>query len=280
MNFDTFTLQCFLVLAETGSFSETAIRLNRSQSAISQQITKLEQQIGKPLIIRHKPLSLTPEGILLLSYANKMYNLQRELIDTFREPELTGSINFGLPDDFASVFLQDILTDFVRTHPRVNLNVECDLTLNLMKKFKQRTLDLVLVKLKPAGQMKHSVNMWREKLVWVGRNQTIEQTNTLPLVLSPDPCVYRAAALSALDKKGIDSRIVFSSHSYTGKIAAVQAGLGLTVLPKKLIPDGLYALPTTRCTPALEPSDVSLIKHASNNYTINSFEAFILNKLT
>lgn len=64
MSLDTVTLQCFLAVAETRSFTKAAVRIGRTQSAVSQQIAKLEQLIEKPLILRGRELSLTPDGEL------------------------------------------------------------------------------------------------------------------------------------------------------------------------------------------------------------------------
>src|SRR5690606_23908672 len=110
-------------------------------------ISKLETQIGKPLFIRGRNFALTSEGEILLTYAKKIIKLNREAMDRFKQPELHGEVRFGLPEDFASVFLSDVLTEFTSLHPRILLNVECDLTLNLLGRFKNNEFDIVLVKM-------------------------------------------------------------------------------------------------------------------------------------
>jgi DNA-binding transcriptional LysR family regulator len=116
MNIDTVTLQCFLAVAETGSFTKAAERVNRTQSAVSQQMAKLENMLGKMLVTRGKTFSLTAEGEIFLSYARQIYVLHREVMDRFKEPDLEGEVRFGMPEDFASVYLSDVLVDFFRVH--------------------------------------------------------------------------------------------------------------------------------------------------------------------
>ena len=101
MSIDTITLQCFIAVAETGSFTKAAERVGRTQSAISQQMTKLEHLLGKPLLTRGKTFALTPEGDIFLGYARQIFALHREAMDRFKEPELEGEVRFGLPENFA-----------------------------------------------------------------------------------------------------------------------------------------------------------------------------------
>lgn len=147
MSIDTITLQCFIAVAETGSFTKAAERVGRTQSAISQQMTKLENLLGKSLLLRGKTFALTPEGEIFLGYARQIFALHREAMDRFKEPELEGEVRFGLPENFATVYLSEVLAEFSRIHPRILLNIECDLTLNLFERFKKKQFDLVLVKM-------------------------------------------------------------------------------------------------------------------------------------
>lgn len=282
MNLDTLTLECFITTAETGSFTKAAERVHRTQSAVSQQIAKLENFLGKSLFQRGKQLTLTTDGELFLGYARKMFTLHKEAIDRFKEPDLSGEVRFGLPEDFASVFLSDVLTNFVEIHPHILVNMECDLTLHLLDRFKKKELDLVLVKMSQPQDFPNGTEVWSEKLEWVGSPQILEKLQAnemaLPLVLSPQPCVYRASSLKALEEKNIPWRIVFSSPSYAGTIAAVKAGLGITVLPHNMIPAELTAIKLPQL-PSLKDTHISLLKQDQNNPAVNSFEKFVLLKL-
>lgn len=277
MNIDTIAMQVFIAVAETGSFTKAAERVGRTQSAVSQQIAKLENLLDKGLFIRGKSLSLTSEGEIFFSYAKKIFSMHREAIDRFKEPELQGEVRFGLPEDFASVYLSDVLIDFTRIHPLVMLNIECDLTMNLFERFKKKEFDLVLVKMNRPEDFPNGQEILSEPLEWVGNNEFISN-EPLPVVLSPKPCVYRRSALEALEKKGIKWRLVFSSPSYTGTIAAVKAGMGITVLPKPMIPKELKII-KSKHLPKLQDTHVSILKHSSDNSVVNSFEDFVIGKL-
>ncbi|KAB7731178.1 LysR family transcriptional regulator [Rudanella paleaurantiibacter] len=281
MSLDTVTLQCFLAVAETGSFTKAADRVNRTQSAVSQQLAKLELILGKTLINRGKILSLTNEGEIFLGYARQIFALHREALDRFKQPELEGEVRFGLPEDLATVLLSDVLVNFSRIHPRVFLKVECDLTLNLFDRFRRGEFDLILVKMSRPEEFPEGVDMWSESLEWVGKDEHFKNSDAqspLPLVLSPQPCVYRARAIEALETAGIPWRLVYSSPSYTGTVAAVKAGLGLTVLPKAIVPAPLEVL-RSNLLPPLPQTHVSLLRQGHASKAVESLEEFVLKKV-
>jgi DNA-binding transcriptional LysR family regulator len=284
---DEFTLRCFLAVVETGSFTKAAQEVKRTQSAITQQMHNLEKALGKKLFNRGRQMSLTKDGELFLPYANKIFSLHLEMLDRFKHPELEGEISFGLPEDFAALFLSDVLTDFSRLHPRILLNVECDLTLNLFERFKKGAFDMVLVKMSRPEDFPNGVEVWSEPLEWVGKSDyvsSLETSQPIPLVLSPEPCVYRASALKALEKAGIRWRIVFTSPSYAGIVAAVNAGMGITTFPRTMIPEKLEVILdhtlSGNTLPVLPDIHVSLLKQTDKNECIQSLEDFLLKKMS
>ena len=278
---DEFTLKCFLAVIETGSFTKAAHKVNRTQSAITQQMNSLEKSLGKKLFDRGKQIRLTKDGEIFLPYANKIFSLHLEVLDRFTHPELEGEIRFGLPEDFATMFLSDVLTDFSRLHPRILLNVECDLTLNLLDRFKKGAFDMVLVKMNRPEDFPNGVEVWSEPLEWIGKSEympPLDQNIPLPLVLSPQPCVYRASALQALENARIRWRMIFISPSYAGIIAAVTAGMGITTLPRTMVPDTLEVI-QEKFLPSLPDIHVSLLKQTDKNECLQSLEDFLLKKL-
>ena len=275
MSFDTLGLRCFLEAAATGSFTQAAQRVGRSQSAVSQQIAKIEDELGVRLFQRGREVRLTADGQVFLSYARRIHDLQREVLDRFREPDLEGEVRFGLPEDFASVYLSEVLAEFARIHPRVVLTIECDLTLNLLQRFRGGEFDLVLVKVNRPEDFPNGVDILDEPLAWLGNATLAEGDGPVPLVLAPQPCVYRAAAIAALEKAGRGWRQAVLSPSHMGTIAAVRAGLGLTVLPRPMIPEGVSAVPAA-LLPGLGDIHVSLLKRDAENAAIASLETFVL----
>ena len=278
---DIFSLECFIAVSECNSFSKAALRVNRTQSAVTQQIGSLEKKLGISLFDREKKVSLTKEGEMLLPYALRIYKLHQEILDHFKYPELDGEVRIGVPEDFATLFLADVLVNFSRIHPRVALNVECDLTLNLLDRFKNGRLDLALLKMSSPVEFPDGVEVWKEPLVWVCKEGALfQERGPLSLVLSPEPCVYRSIAIKALQAANIEWRIVYTSPSYAGIVAAVKANMGITVFPITMIPDHLEAAGDP-LLPPLPEIHVSLLKKMKKpTPAIETLSQFLLKKLT
>lgn len=272
-----FQLECFLAVAKHKSFTKAADEVKRTQSAVTQQIKSLEMQLGAPLFTRQKNLALTKEGELFYQYALKINALYKEAFDRFKYPELDGEVRVGVPEDFATLFLADVLNDFTEIHPRIFLKVECDLTLNLMERFRNEKLDLIVAKLKSAHEFPYGVEIWKEPLVWVSSKNFSHLQEPIPLVLSPEPCVYRSLAIDALEKARLRWRMVYTSPSYAGIIASVRANMGVTALPITMIPDPLHPC-SAPSLPSLPDIHVSLLKNHSSP-AIDTLAQFILEKL-
>lgn len=280
MSLDIIALQCFIAVADSGSITKAAEIVGRTQSAVSQQILKLEHLFDTELLYRNKKLTLTTDGDIFLNYARKIYALQREAIDHFRQPELKGEIRFGLPEDFATVLLSGVLANFIHNHPLISLKVECDFTANLYDKFKNNDFDLVLVKMPRPEDFPNGVEVWSEDLVWVGAPGLIEGGDeySVPLVLSPKPCVYRARAIESFEKYNKKWRIVYTSPSYAGIIAAVKAGIGITVMPRNMVPEDLTYIINSKL-PDLQDIHVSLLTKSDSVSMVHSFAQEVLKHL-
>ena len=122
-------LQTFIMIADTGSFTRAADEVHRTQSAVSMQMRRLEERIGKALFEKDgRTNKLTEEGERLLSYARRMIHLNRETLAAFDDRRLEGTIRIGTPDDYADRFLPEIMARFSRSNPRVELTVICEPT--------------------------------------------------------------------------------------------------------------------------------------------------------
>lgn len=179
------------------------------------------------------------------------------------------------------MILSDVLVEFSRHHPRVMLNVECELTLNLIERFNQGDFDLILIKTNQINHIAEGVDVWNEPVDWVGKRELLTQLNKttpIPLVLSPTPCVYRGNVIDSLEKNHLNWRLVFSSPSYAVKMAAVRAGLGITAIQRSMIPNDLDRL-DENFLPKLSEIHVSLLKRKKQNKAIESLEYFIMKKL-
>ena len=256
---DTLQLKSFIAITEIGTFSHAADAVCRTQSALSLQIKKLEDSLGCKLFDRAgRRVKLTAQGELFLGYAKHIIQLQWEAYSRLKEPDIEGEIRLGTPEDFATHYLPGVLACFRKHHPRIQLNVACDLTLNLIDGFQKGDFDLILVKRDPQS-IKGGTKVWREPLVWATADH-YKSEESLSLVLSPQPCIYRARALAALDHAKKIWHISYTSPSLSGRIAAVKAGLGITVLPANMLLPGIRTVSKGTNLPELADAEIALIK--------------------
>lgn len=243
MNLDIDCLRTFLLVCENMSFSCAADHVGRSQSTVSQQINKLEQQVGKSLLKRRKGrvLELTTDGGKLLPYARRILQLNDEAYASMADDMLTGSVRLGVPLDFFGRDFASWLTGFKNLHPMVGLEVEANQSENLIKRSARGEFDLAFFK-QDAGATEGSVVM-REQLVWAaGMNFAAGVQDSMPLVLFPEGCAYRRHAIAALRDNGRRWHVSFVSPSFECLRSAAIEGMGITVLARALVSPPLRVL--------------------------------------
>lgn len=260
-NLDLDLLRTFVLVVETGGFTRAGALIGRSQAAVSLQIQRLEDQVRARLLDRDsRGLSLTPLGEVLLGQARRLLRMNDDILTTLFGAEVAGEVRFGAPEDFATAYLPEILGRFAQANPKVQLNVTCDLTLNLLDGLQNGRLDLALIKRDPA-EANLGVRVWREPLVWVGASiDILDRPGPLPVIVAPAPCVYRRRALSALGDAGREWRVAYVSPSLAGQHAALRAGLGVTALPRDMTPDDLAIL--DHALPKLSDTEIALLTAA------------------
>lgn len=256
-------LRSFVTIAEAGSFTRAGERLGRTQSTVSLQIKRLEDLLGRRVFDRTpRTLELTDDGKELIGPARQMLRLNDATIAHLLEPEIAGRVRLGVPEDFATAHLPSVLSAFAAAHPLVELEVTCDLTLNLLERFHDGAFDFVLVKREPTAPLE-GVRVWREPLVWVARDRVAaSEMTTIPLVVSPQPCVYRKRATDALEAVGREWRVSYTSTSLAGSLSAVTEGLGIAVLPREMVTSHLVSIASDDVLPPLYDTEIALIEAA------------------
>lgn len=272
---DLALLVSFLDLVETRSFTRTAARVRRTQSAVSAQLRRLEEMLGTALFERTtRTVVPTAAGEQLLPHARAVIEAASALLARFRDLDVAGDVRVGCPEDVASADLPAILADFAAAFARVRLHVRCDLTLHLVEQFEAGAFDLVLVKQDPERLLPGARPLRQERLTWVGLPGAAGRPPAplVPLVLAPAPCVYRARALDALAGAGLVGDIVYASPSEAGQIAAVRAGLGYSVLPARRVPADLAAC--SNGWPPLRAAAICLLSGARPTGAAEAFARF------
>lgn len=252
-------LNSFVMLHQTGSFTETATRLGIGQSTVTQHIQRLEKSLGRQLVARDThQVRLTAEGEALLGYARGMLDLNGKVASLFGLNRLRGRIRLGVSEDVVASRLTSILEDFIRLYPLVDLELTVALSAVLYQMQDAGDLDLVLAK-RYVGET-HGQLLYREPLVWLARDpdHVLRRGDALPLIAFPPPSITRRVAQEALDREKVAWRIVCTCRSLSGLTAAARAGMGVLVQPRSMAPSGLREIPAGRL-PALEDAEFVLV---------------------
>ncbi|AND67863.1 hypothetical protein ATSB10_04090 [Dyella thiooxydans] len=247
VSFDPDVLRSFVQGVELGSFAKAAERLNRSTSAVSAQLKRLEEQAGRPLLRKAgRGMALTETGEVMLGYARRLLELNDEAAAAVRGVELEGRVRLGLQEDFGETLLPAVLGRFARAHPKLRIEARIARNAELLHGVNHGKLDLVLA-WEGEESSPHVERMARLPMRWIGsagaRTPRLRRRGeALPLVVLDAPCLVRRAAIDALDRAGIAWRIAFTSASLAGTWAAVTAGLGVSVRTPLGLPAGVRAL--------------------------------------
>jgi DNA-binding transcriptional LysR family regulator len=248
---DPVLLDSFLAVAQTRNFTEAGRRLGLRQSTVSQHVRKLEDAAGRRLFVRdtHRVVP-TADGEAMVGFARSILEANERAQRYFAGSQLRGRVRFGTSEDFVSSRLPEVLRDFVRLHPLVDVELTVDLSATLNAMVDDGVLDVALCK-RRAGDDRGRL-VWRDRLAWIGIEGTrIDPGLPLPLILYTPPSITRTAALETLERVGRPWRIVCSSGSLSGLRAAALAGLGVTVHARGLMPEGLSEVPAAYRLPEL-----------------------------
>jgi DNA-binding transcriptional LysR family regulator len=229
-------LRSFVSVVDAGGFTRAGERVHRTQSTVSQQIKRLEEDVGQPLLIRSgKDVTPTEAGERLLAYARRLLALAEEARDVLARPGHEGAVRLGVPEDFAAYRLAKLLAAFSRSHPTLRLDVRADQSANLKRDLERGELDLALFK-RTAGE-KGGIAVWPERVHWVTSKGHPRDTRagSVPLIGFPAGCLYRAGAIHALESAGRSWHMAYTSSNLSGIQAAVAAGMGLSILSEMAI---------------------------------------------
>jgi DNA-binding transcriptional LysR family regulator len=259
-NLEMDAMRTLLATQQLGSLNRAAERVGRSQSAVSQQMRKLEEQAGQPLFRKQgRGLVLTEAGDLLLSYARRILDLNDEAMTAVGGPALEGSVRFGLPGDFAETWLPAALGQFKRTHPGVRVEVMVDGNGRLLERLDRGELDLVLAmgyEARPDAERLATLPM-----TWIGPaglESVLRPGVPLDLALYNPPCFFRRGGLEALDGAGISWRVAFTTGSLQSLWAGVAAGLGITLRTSAGLPSSLTRIDAAAGLPSLPMVELCL----------------------
>lgn len=254
-------LRSFAVIAEVRALSRAASRVGRTQSALSQQMKRLEEIVDQPLFQRTgRGVVLTNPGERLLIHAQRMLRLHDEAMADLLGKGLSGSIRFGCPDDYAAVFLPALLRQFSGQHPHALVEVVCGPTPRLVEHLEKRAVDLAMISLpedNPGSPGDEIIR--REQLVWIGYpGLDAAHFDPLPLALSDPDTLDHIAACEALQRAGRAYRVAYASSSLAGLTALVRSGQAFAIMTQTAVPPDLAILNGDPSLPPLPAVGITL----------------------
>ena len=283
-------LKTFAAVAEAGSFTRAGEIRHVTQSAVSMQMKRLEENLGCALFMKKgRAMALTPAGETLLRHANRILSAHKDAVVAFTDPDLMGNIRFGCAEDYTHRFLSAVLAGFRTAFPNIRVDIHSAPGVDLYRMLQGDELDLCLLDSMPSVSISasggtniptgflsyyHAISeggqvVHREPVVWAAaRSGCAHMETPLPLALYHEGCLFRAMALEGLQQAGIEYWISVVSPSISSILAAVKAGLAVAPVGASMLDDSLKTLGPEQGFPLLPFSEVSLHRAPSANTPI------------
>lgn len=265
MNLDLDLLRTFVAVADLNTFAAAAAAVCRTQSAVSQQMQRLEQLVGKELFARHgRNKLLTEHGIQLLGYARKILRFNDEACMSLMFSNLQGVLTLGASDESADTILPFLLNRISSVYPKLALDVSVKRNAFMVEMLNENKVDLVVTTHRP-GQfdcltLRTSPTHW-----YCAAEYVLQKGEPVPLVLLDDPSPFRDMVLTALNEANIPWRLAYVASTLPAVRAAVKAGLGVTARPVEMMSPDLRVLGKSDGLPALPDTEYLLCHNSSSH---------------
>lgn len=239
---DISLLRTFVAIVDTGGLTSAGKKVGRTQPAITHQIKRLEGVVGRTLFGENRrQLVLTPDGEVLLEFARSMLRLNDEARGRFSTPGIAGHVTLGTPDLYAAYLLPEVLDNFSRSHPNVEIHLRCTRSVYLSAALEREEIDIALMTNQPGFRRGELIR--HEPVVWAASlNGTQELRRPLPLALLPQGSVYRQLAIDALNTAELPWTLRSICDSFAGLQAAVLSGIAVSVFPRCTITPNIRVL--------------------------------------
>lgn len=252
LHLDVESLRTYLAVLDAGGMTRAAERLDLTQSAVSWKIKRLEQRVGRPLLIRDgHTVRPTRDGRALLDDARTIVELHDGAVWRLRSPELTGKITLGSNEEIDATQIAALLGRFKRSHPNATIEFVIDHTERLATLVDTGSIDVALMQVTDDHRRRDDTVLWTDDLHWVIGSEWTFDEGTVPLITFGDLCFYRKLSEPILDEAGIEHTNAFSASATRGVLAAVHAGLGVGVLSSWYLGDDIVEWPRGATLPPL-----------------------------
>ncbi len=274
-------IRTFVAVVEQESFAAAGTVVNRSQSAVTQQMQRLEEQLGKVLFQKSgRAKHLTEDGVKLLGYARRLLALNDETWSSLSGTALTGELRIGAPHDVAETVLPHLLARMSTEAPDVRMNIHVGRSPFLMQAMKRGEIDMTI---STRDDPEHRrVTLRTSPTIWLcSAGYRFDRTQPVPLIVADEPSLFRRIAIGELEAARMSWRIRYTCTTLLGIRAALRAGLGVTARSVEMLGPDFRALGPADGLPRLP--DVSyhlyLSSRATNSPAQAIFESLITNGL-
>ncbi len=251
-------LRSFVAVVDVGGFTRAGARVHRTQSTVSQQIRKLEEDLGRRLLDRAGGLVVpTEDGEVLLGYARRLLAISAEARAALNDSGHRAVVRLGVPEDFAGRPLTDLLSGFARSCPHIRLDTTSGWSAALRRALDADDLDLSLVKRDVDDS--RCLARWPERLTWVCGRTADLAADPLPLALFPQGCIYRHRAVEAVESLSRRWRVAYVGQGLAGVQAAIASGIGVGLLTEDTVQTDHRRLGQHDGFPDPPPSELALI---------------------
>ncbi|MCP5030301.1 MAG: LysR family transcriptional regulator [Actinomycetia bacterium] len=254
MQLDVESLRAFATVLDTGGITRAAEELNLSQSAVSWKIKRLEERVGRDLLVRQgRSIRPSRDGHELLNYARVIIDAHDEAVARLTSSELSGRVNLGATEEVSAECVSAVLGRFNRVHAGVTIEIHVDRGQRLDEMLRAGDLDLALLQLDPEDWQDTDTHLWTDERQWISAPDWTYDTGTVPLVTFGETGFYRPLSERILRAAGIPHRVAFSGPSSASVLAAVEAGLGVAVMSGRSVVGDVIPWPRAQKLAALPP---------------------------
>ena len=238
MQLDVESLRTFAAVLDLGSMTAAADALGVSQSAVSWKIQRLEERVGRDLLVREgRTLSPTRDGRELLDYGRTIIDTHDEAVARLSSTELVGKVRLGTTEEASAKCMNEVCGRFNRIHPAAVLDFHVDRSATLETMIDRNQLDVAVIQLLPHQVKSRDVILWHDELRWVSSTEWTHDEGEVPLITFGEDGFYRPLAESALNEAGVRHRAAFSGPSTASVLTAVRAGIGVALLSSISVTD-------------------------------------------
>ncbi len=249
---DIDALKSFLAFADTGSFTRAAKQINRTQSAFSAQMRKLEDELNIRLFEKDgRNLILSEAGLALRSHAEELVGLHNKAVKQVSRYQDKRPLRLGCPEDYNDSILPKLIEALMLEEPTCSIQVYSQPSVTLREWLDEDKIDAAILTRLPGSEEGHWLA--HDQGVWIKHKKyVVDKSNPLPLALFQQDCKYHAAAIDGLTKKGIPYQLLACCNTASAQRSIVRQRLAIGAMGKLSVSEDLEVLTDFPPLPAVD----------------------------